>query len=234
MPGAVREFLIALAACAALWPATAPTQARAQDEAAWQGHMSAAMRAHRQQNLGAAERNLRVALGLAEGFDPDDGRLAETLLALSTVRFEREDYSEVRSLLERTVEILERDGAAEGPPLGPVLVALAQAQTRLRNFDEADALYVRAVEAIERARGPEHGDVARVLENLAGLRMGAGRYDEAEPLYARALAIREQARWPDHPGLARTLESYAGLLRLTGRVEEAETLEARAAEILGN
>ena len=89
MSGAARRCLIALAACIALWPAAAPAQVPTQDEAAWHGHMSAAMRAHRQQNHGAAERNLRVALGIAESFGPDDGRLAETLLALSTVRFEQ-------------------------------------------------------------------------------------------------------------------------------------------------
>lgn len=232
MPGIARQCLIALAVCIVLWPAAAPAQTR--DEAAWQSHMFAAMSAHRLENYGAAERNLRVALDLAEGFGPEDGRLAETLLALATVRFEQEDYGEARSLMTRSLELLERSDSVEGPPLGPLLIALAQVNTRLRNFDEAEALYLRALAATERARGPEHRDVAQVLENLAGLRMAAGRYEDAEPLYARALRIREQAQGPDHPDLARGLESYAGLLRLTGRVEEAEALEARAAEILGN
>ena len=227
MPGSFVKRLAAVGLFALLWP----TALAAQDEQAWRDKMSSAMDAHQMRAYGAAEDRLAVALKIAEGFGPRDPRLAETLLALSTVYFEQDRYAEAQGPLERAVEILEPDG---GRLLGPTLIALAQVHTRRGDYDMADDIYVRALATIEETRGPEHKAVARVLENLAGLRVGAGSYDEAEPLYQRALAIREAALGPKHPDVARLLESYAGLLRLTGRVAEAEALEARMNEILGN
>ncbi len=208
-----------------------PMALAAQDEQAWRDKMSSAMDAHQMRAYGAAEDRLAVALKIAEGFGPRDPRLAETLLALSTVYFEQDRYAEAQGPLERAVEILEPDG---GRLLGPTLIALAQVHTRQGDYDMADGIYLRALATVEETLGPEHEAVARVLENLAGLRVGAGSYEDAEPLYRRALAIREAALGPKHPDVARLLESYAGLLRLTGRVAEAEALEARMDQILGN
>jgi tetratricopeptide (TPR) repeat protein len=227
MRGALVAALVVVGLLAVLWPGTPA----AQDEQAWRDKMAAAMNAHRSRAYGAAEVRLKAALEMAEGFGPEDPRLAETLLALSTVYFDQDRYAEAQGPLERAVGMLERD---RGRLLGPALIALAQVHTRQGNYEAADGIYVRALASMEETRGPDHQDVARVLVNLAGLRVGSGRYEEAEPFYRRALAIQEEALGPKHPDVARLVESYAGLLRLTGRAAEAEAMEDRVDEILGN
>ncbi len=119
MPVSFVKWLAAVGLFALLWP----TALAAQDEQAWRDKMSSAMNAHQMRAYGAAEDRLAVALKIAEGFGPRDPRLAETLLALSTVYFEQDRYAEAQGPLERAVEILEPDG---GRLLGPTLIALAE------------------------------------------------------------------------------------------------------------
>jgi tetratricopeptide (TPR) repeat protein len=212
--------------CFALWP----IPGAAQNEA-WKSHMDAAVAAHRLGNAARAEDQLQAALRLAETFGPADPRLAETLKGLALVYFEQQAFEKAVPLLERAIDIDERNLGAEHRKLGQSLNALAIINTRLGAYERAEPLYRRALAIFRKALGPDHVHVAQVLESLAGLFLAQARYDEAETHYRLSLAAFERGLGPKHPDVARLLESYAGVLRLQGRIAQAEDLEARARAI---
>lgn len=210
-----------------LWP----PDVRAQD-AAWQSHMETATGAHRRGSAAGAERLLRAALELAEGFAEHDRRRGETHMALATVLFEQNEFAEARAHLEQAVTIFEAGLGPEHPLVATALNALALAYVREGDYEHAEPLYRRALAIFEASFGPDHGDVGRVVENLAGLLLADGRYDDAGPLYRRAISIKGREFGPRHPEVAKLLESYAIVLHMTGRDAEADALEARASAIL--
>ncbi len=220
--GATRWWLAGLL-CFALWPA----QVLAQDEA-WESHMRAAVNAHRLGNYARAEDRMQAALRVAESFEPDDPRLAETLKGLGLVYFERNKLEAAEPLLERALRIDERTLGAAHPRFGASLNALALVETRLGAYERAEPLFERALAIFRKTLGPNHLNVAQVLESLGGLFLALARYDEAEARYRDSLAVFEKALGPGHPDVARLLESTAGALRLQGRNAQAEALEARA------
>jgi tetratricopeptide (TPR) repeat protein len=139
-----------------LSPAHAVTQ-----EDAWQLQMSRAMTAHRAGDFTEAESRLRDALRLAEDFGPQDDRLAETLLALATVYYDRADYAAAQVPLERAAEIFEATAGPESTKFATLLNALALVHGHQSQPEAARPLYRRALAIFEAELGPEAEKVQR-------------------------------------------------------------------------
>lgn len=222
------RFVAVLTVALALgsWAALAAT-----DEDLWKLHMRRAMEAHKAGDLAAAAERLESALALAEEFDTEGERLAETLLAVAAVRFDRQDYAGALAPLERAVPLIERTAGPDSTKLAGALNALGLVHGLERRPDEAETLYLRALAIYERALGPEHPRVGAVRENLADLALATGRYEDAAAGFRRALAIKERAYGRESPELIDTLRSYALALTYLGREDEAAGLDARATAI---
>lgn len=155
---------------------------------------SAGSRALGQGRYAEAERLLVEAVAEAERSGPDEGRLAEALVALAGAVCKRGRPAEAVPLLERALAIEEKLRGAEHPEVGRTLNDLAGMWLSRGEPGKAEPLLRRAVAILEETLGGEHPDVAGGLNNLAGLYLTRGRYAEAEPLLRRTLAIRQKAQ----------------------------------------
>ncbi len=193
--------------------------------------MAAGVKAYQQGNYPEAEKQWVAALKEAEGFGPQDPRLATSLNDLGEVYRLQGKYAEAEPLYKRSLAIKEKALGPDHPRVATSLNNLGLVYHARGRYAEAEPLHKRALAIREKALGPEHPSVATSLNNLAGLYETQGKHTEAEPLYKRSLAIGEKALGPEHPNVATSLENHAILLRKIGRGAEAAKMEARAKAI---
>jgi len=140
-------------------------------------------------------------------------------------------YDQARPLLEKAVEIREKQAPRGGdPPLAASLEhlgALDQAQHR----PAAEPLFQRALAIEERTLGPNAPELANTLNSLGTLNGYRGDFAQAERLLGRALRIREAALGPQHPDVAVTLNNLAIVKAYQGKPAEAEPLFKRGLAI---
>ncbi len=74
----------------------------------WQTHMAAGDKAYQQGNHPEAEKQLVAALKEAEGFGPQDPRLATTLNNLALLYDDQGKYAEAEPLYQRSLAIVEK------------------------------------------------------------------------------------------------------------------------------
>ncbi len=171
--------------CLALWPAHASAQG-----GPWKTYMATGAKAYQLGNYPEAEKQFAAALKEAEGFVPQDSRLARSLNNLAAVYRAQGKYGKAEPLLKRA---LANDEKALGPDHTDVatdlnnLALVYQAQGKSA---EAEPPYKRALAIWEKALGSEHPNVATALENYATLLRATGRHTEAAKLEARAQQIR--------------------------------------------
>ena len=200
----------------------------------WERYMAAGEEAREHGNYPEAEKQFAAAVEDAQGFGPDDPRVAASLSGLAYVYQDRSRYGEAEPLYKRALAIREKALGPEHPVVASSLFNLAGLYKAQGRYAEAEPLYKRALAIFEKALGPEHPHVAKGLRGLAILLDAQGNYAEAESLFKRALAIREKALGPDHPFVASSLNDLAGLYKAQGRYAEAEPLYERALAIWEN
>ena len=162
----------------------------------WETYMAAGVKAYQQGNYPEAEKQLGAALKEAEGFGPQDPRLATSLNNLAELYRAQGRYAEAEPLHQRALAIREKALGPEHPAVGVSLSNLAALYSGQGKYADAEPLYKRSLAILEKALGSEHPRVATSLNNLALLYGAQGRYGEAEPLYKRALATHERVLGP--------------------------------------
>ncbi len=169
----------------ALWPAYPSAQGDL-----WETYMAAATKAYQQGNYPEAEKQWAAALKEAEGFGPQDPRLATSLNNLAQVYRAQGRYAEAEPLYKRALAIQEKALGPDHPSVAKSLNNLAELYRAQGRYEEAELRYKRALAIMEKALGPEHPDVALGLENYAVLLRETGRGAEANKMEARAKEIR--------------------------------------------
>ena len=102
--------------CLALWPAHASAQG-----SLWETHMAAGAKAYQQGNYPEGERQLAAAVKEAEGFGPQDPRLATSLNNLAEVYRLEGRYGKAEPLHRRALAIRVVALGPEHPDLGTAL-----------------------------------------------------------------------------------------------------------------
>ena len=156
----------------------------------WENYVIAGGKAHDKGNYPEAEKHIAAAVKEAEGFGPQDPRLATSLNNLAEVYRLEGRYGKAEPLHRRALAIREVALGPEHPDVGTALNGLALVYDAQGRYTEAEPLLKRALAIYEKALGPEHPDMAASLENYAALRRETGRSDEAAKMEARAEAIR--------------------------------------------
>ena len=177
----------------------------------WETHMAAGDKAYEQGNYPEAEKQLVAALKKAEGFGPQDTRLATTLNHLAAAYHAQEFYADAKPHYKRALAIWVKALGPEHLRVGKSLNNLARLYQDQGQFAEAEPLFKRALAIREKALGPEHADVGTSLDNLATLYHRQGKHAVAKPLHKRALAIREKALGPGHPNVAASLSNLGNV-----------------------
>ncbi len=179
-----RWWLVGLE-CLPLWPAHASAQGDL-----WETYMDAATAAYQQGNYPEAEKQLEAALKEAEGFGPQDPRLATSLNNLALLYKTQGKYGEAEPLYKRTLAIFEKALGPEHPHVATNLNNLAELYRAQGKYAEAEPFFKQSLAIREKVLGPEHPRVAASLANYAALLRETGRTTEAAKMEARAKAIR--------------------------------------------
>ena len=196
-------------------------------EAEWREHMQAGDAAQKGGDKFTATTRFDAALREAEGFGPQDLRLAITLSRVAANLQAQGRLADAEKNYRRALSIREVTDGPDNFEVGRILNSIAVNYLRQGRFAEAEPLLERAISIAEKAFGPDHLSVATGLNNLGQMKYQQGRYAEAEALHLRALAIREKARGPEHPLLVADLGSLAALYLKTGDLAKAESFSAR-------
>jgi TonB family protein len=196
-------------------------------EIEWRAHMQAGESQQRRGDSAAATTSFGAALREAEGFGPQDRRLAETLTWVAANHQAQGRLAEAENHFRRALAIRE---AVDGPnhfEVSRILNSIAANYLIQGRLAEAEPLLERAIAIAEKTSGQDQQGLAMGLFNLGQLKQEQGRFAEAEPLYRRALAAREKARGQEHPLLVAHLDALAALYVKTGNLDQAELFSAR-------
>ncbi len=126
-----------------LWVVLVSPPASAQGTA-WERHMAAGVKAYRQGRYADAEKPFQAAVKEAEGFEPQDPRLAMSLNNLAVLYRHQGQYAKAESLYKRALVIREK---ALGPNHPHVTQSLENYADLLRNMyreSEAEKMEARA------------------------------------------------------------------------------------------
>ncbi len=156
----------------------------------WQSYMAAGGKAYQQSNYPEAEKQWAAAVKEAEGFGPQDPRLATSLNNLAALYHDQGRYAEAEPLYKRSQAIWEKTLGPDHPDVAPSLNNLALLYYNQGRYAEAEPLNKRALAIVEKALGPDHPHVATNLMNYAALLRKTGRSAQAAKMEARAEAIR--------------------------------------------
>jgi tetratricopeptide (TPR) repeat protein/Zn-dependent protease len=157
---------------------------------------------------------------LAEGFGPDDPRLARTLIRISGLG--EGTAAEERARLERALAIQERALGSEHLELAETLEVLAMAQDwRNDGFKDALAALNRALSIRRQAQGEQHPEVAESLTTLGYVYHGRGMFEEAEAAHRAAASIYLETVGPSDSRSGLAQERLASLYLDHGDYEQA-------------
>ena len=193
--------------------------------------LSSGERAYLEGRYSDAELIWLEALSASEIAEGEDPRLAESLRMLSNLYIQQERYEEARDLLERWMNLRERNPLADDGTLADGIDALAGIRAIQGEFESAARLYEMALRARETDAVIDNIGVAETLEHLAAITETLGRREESILLYRRAVEIREHALGLADSSLANSLHALAVIHHDRGRYGEAEALYRRALDL---
>ncbi len=110
----------------------------------WETHMAAGDKAYQQGDYAEAERQLGAALKEAEGFGPQDPRLATSLNNLAVLYEARGRYAEAEPLYKRALAIVEKALGPEHPDVATSLENYAALLRKTERTTEATKMKARA------------------------------------------------------------------------------------------
>ena len=163
----------------------------------WQSNNAAGLKALQQGRYADAEKLLVAAVEEAEGFGPQDLRLAATLDSLAGLYRAQGKYARAEPLFKRALAIYENALGPEHPIVATDLNNLAALYQTQGKYADAEPFHKRALAIWEKALGPDHPYVAQSLEIYAVLLRNMNREDEAAKMEALETAILASIGYPD-------------------------------------
>lgn len=154
--------------------------------------------------------------GLFRSADPREARGAELT---------------ARELLDRGVEQVDRELAAQPEIQANMLRVLGRTYLELDVYDRAESLLTRALELHRQVLGENHPEVAKTLRNLSSLRSRRGEYTRAREHLEDAVRILETSVGADAPGLADVLSALGSAYRQLGEHDKSQAALERALAI---
>ena len=152
-------------------------------EIEWRAHMQAGESQQKRGDSAAATTSFDAAVREAEGFGPQDRRLATTLSRVAANHQAQGRVAEAESHYRRALAIRE---AADGPDhfeVSRILNSIAANYLIQSRLAEAEPLLERAIAIAEKTSGSDQQGLAMGLFNLGQLKQEEGRFAEAEPLW---------------------------------------------------
>jgi eukaryotic-like serine/threonine-protein kinase len=171
----------------------------------------------------AAARVLEKALNTRlQLFGRENAEVAESMLSLAIVNYDRSHYAEAEPLYRESLAIRKRLFGDEHPATAASLNGLGALLQATDRYEEAEAAWRQALAIRRRLYGAGHREVAESLDNLGWLLYNKGEYEEAERLFREALTIHRGLLGNDHPMVATDLNYLAFVAGTRGHSEQEE------------
>jgi CHAT domain-containing protein/tetratricopeptide (TPR) repeat protein len=171
-------------------------------------------------------------VSLAERRDgPDQLQVANHLMNLGRVLWQRNEIAAAQQTLERVLQI--REGALEPnhPDIAAALQRLGSLYGAREEYVEARRLLERAVEIQRESRGEDHPEYGRALGELAVVLTNMGDLEEAKVLNERQIQVYEEVFGPRHLKVGFALITLGYILRGMEDYAAAIAILERALEI---
>jgi serine/threonine-protein kinase len=124
--------------------------------------------------------------------------VAEDLINLGAVRYERGEYTEAERYYREALVITEGWFGKEHYRTGSNLTMLGRSLQMQKRLDEAAEVLGRAVAIQERVFGPVHPRVASAVNDLGAIALRRSNYDEAEAAFRRMRDIYQSVYGMKH------------------------------------
>ncbi|HEY0068128.1 MAG TPA: tetratricopeptide repeat protein [Flavisolibacter sp.] len=147
---------------------------------------------------------------------------------LAQVLLELGDYEKAKLLLQKAVQISERNFGPEHSNTARIYSSLAVILRYLGDYKGARILHEKAVKSYEKNFGLEHSYTARSYSNLALVLKDLGDYAGAKDLLEKAVQSNEKNFGPEHPDTARSYSNLALVLQELGNYAGAKDLLEKA------
>ncbi len=154
------KWLLVGLVCLALWPAYTSAQG-----GLWQTYIAAGAKAYQQGDYAQAEKQWSAALKEAEGFGPQDPRLATSLDRLATLYQAKGSYTEAEPLFQRALAIVEKALGPDHPSVATSLNNLGLVYHAQGKYAEAEQLFQRSLAISEKALGRDDDRRATSVKN---------------------------------------------------------------------
>jgi eukaryotic-like serine/threonine-protein kinase len=160
----------------------------------------------------------------------DSHDVADSLVALGTLRFEQSQLPEAEQLVRRGLAMNRRHLPAQDPAIAKDLSALGHVLEERGSYDEAVKTLDEAVR-MQSARPASAADLSESLNELATVHYYLEHLPQAESLYKRALDVDRQLYGPVYPRVADDFYGLGIVQHALGRDAEAERYYRQALSI---
>jgi eukaryotic-like serine/threonine-protein kinase len=151
--------------------------------------------------------------------------VADTLINLGAIEFERTRYGEAEALQRDAAEIKRAWYGGDHPQTASALTMLGRAILQQPGrLDEADGVMREALAVQERVYGPVHPKVASALNELGLIALRQGRLDDAEARFRRMVDVYRQVYDDNHYYIGVALSNLGGVYQERGEHARAEAL----------
>lgn len=150
--------------------------------------------------------------------------IAYTSRTLSSIYYERGEYSKAKSTLDEAVVIMLDIHSTDDKAMAPFYVDIAKVLTAQDNLEQAESYYQKAMLLINTSYGPNHLYTANVLADIAKLYTLQGKYSKAEELINRAIAVQEKTYGTNHHLVSGSWLTKAKICQEKGNFAQAEQL----------
>jgi len=163
-------------------------------------------------------------------FGADSREVAESLVALGSLRDAQAKYDDAEHLIRQGLEMSKRHLPANHPDVAKATAALGKVLEDRGTYDQAIQVLDEAVR-LQSTGAAVTPELASSLSELANTHFYAGHYDTSEALNQRVLAMNRQLYGERHPLVADTLINLGAVKFELGHYQEAEVFDRQALDI---
>jgi serine/threonine-protein kinase len=152
---------------------------------------------------------------------PDKKYIADVLMELSNIQYEKGDYSQADSLNRLIYDIHLEMYDPPHEVLAHDLQMIGSAQRKLGNYEDAEHYLQEALAMKRELYQVPHNEIAYTLNHLSSLKQDLGRYREAIPYAEESFRQRMQIYGPDHMETVASQSNLARIYRSLGETGRA-------------
>lgn len=191
-------------------------------DAVWQQAYGSAKQAFAQHRYSDADKAYQAALVQAEGFEPGDPRLSETLFGLGVDYYVERRYEEAEPLLLRVVELREARATPDSD-LIKALLQLAELYRATRHLRKAESFYQQALATSKDLPNADSVTTATIYLDLGLLYTDQDLVQDAQTAYLQAVTHFQNVEGTARIGLGFSNLNRAQTYEAQSKFSDAES-----------